>query len=113
MCDRCLSTGRVCDGYGIWGGGGNNYGSRQRLLASADRRITHSGPSTQFAFIPGTKEERAHIEWFELRTVKKIPGPFPLGFWQTDNILQICVAEPAVFHALLTLTSVHQKTCRE
>ena len=52
-------------------------------------------------------EERRYFEWFKWRTVKKIPGYFVLPFWDT-LLFQACVNEPAVLHAMLTLSSTHK-----
>jgi len=53
-------------------------------------------------------EEQRYFEWFEYRTVKKIRGAFVLTFWDT-LLFQASLKEPAVLHAVLTLSSVHKR----
>jgi hypothetical protein len=56
---------------------------------------------------PGNVEENRYFEWFRCRTAKKLPGAFVLDFWAT--LLQASWTEPAVLHAVLTLSSVHKR----
>lgn len=53
-------------------------------------------------------EEKRYFEWFRCRTVKKIPGAFVSPFWDT-LLFQASLTEPAVLHAILTLSSVHKR----
>jgi Fungal specific transcription factor domain len=96
ICKRCSSTGRVCDGYGVWGGGGNFYGNRQ--------------PQSIVSIVPTpvlNQEERRCLEWYHCRIKNKLPGIFVLRFWNTV-LVQASVNEPAVLHAVLTLSSIHE-----
>jgi hypothetical protein len=61
-----------------------------------------------YSIIAEGAEEKRCYEWFKCRTWKKIPGAFVLSFWDTP-LLQMSVKEPAVLHALITLTSVHKR----
>lgn len=106
-CSRCVSTGRVCDGYGVWGGGGNSYGYRQDYLISKGNSVAPWLPACISVLTDDTAEIQ-HFEWFKALTVKKISGAFVLAFWDT-LVLQASVNEPAVFHAVLALTSVHKE----
>jgi Fungal specific transcription factor domain/Fungal Zn(2)-Cys(6) binuclear cluster domain len=105
-CHRCISTGRVCDGYGIWGGGENFYSHRQRLTGSKDSRVVPRPPVSVSALASGT-EENGYFEWFKCRTAIKLPGSFVSGFW-TTLLFQASLNEPAVLHAVLALSSVHK-----
>ncbi|TVY94046.1 hypothetical protein LAWI1_G001005 [Lachnellula willkommii] len=108
-CDRCISTGRVCDGYGIWGGGGNAYCDRithPKVLARSTP-MRHPIPSS--VGVPNiTPEEQGYLEWFLRRSVVKLPGIFGSEFWGT-LVLQTSSNEPAVFHAVLALSAVHKR----
>ena len=106
-CRRCLSTGRICGGYGIWGGGGNFYGHRQRRTVSKVSRVAPRPPACLSILAVGT-EEKLYYEWFKCRTAKKIPGLFISAFWDT-LIFQASFSEPAILHAVLTLSSLHKK----
>ncbi|KAK8119902.1 uncharacterized protein PG998_004528 [Apiospora kogelbergensis] len=107
VCDRCLSTGRVCDGYGVWGGGGNSFGSRPE------------GPRPREALFPqyqglspiGRKYSAAEqncFEWFSCKATTKLQGIFCITFW-SQLLPQACINEPAIMHAALALSSTHQK----
>ena len=103
-CHRCKSTGRVCDGYGIWGGGESFYRNRQSLIALKD--VPRLPPSLS-VFASGT-EEKDYFEWFRCRTAIKLPGSFVSRFWDT-LLFQASSNEPAVLHAVLALSSVHKR----
>ncbi|KAE8349570.1 C6 zinc finger domain protein [Aspergillus coremiiformis] len=103
-CRRCISTGRSCDGYGVWGGG-----------SSAGRR--HSdGPQaynvlTQRAALsiahPMSDVEKVYWEWFIHRSAVKLRGVFSSTFWDA-LVVQASLEVPAVLHAVLALSSVHK-----
>jgi hypothetical protein len=57
--------------------------------------------------IVGNEEERRSFHFFRCRTVSEITGYFPSTFW-TDLVLQASHFEPAIFHALIALSSVHK-----
>lgn len=101
-----MASGRVCDGYGVWGGGGNTYGDREPPLESAPRALA-CWPSVRHSTLGGSAQEERYFDWFRCRTAKKIPGAFPLEFWKT-LLFQATWNEPAVLNAILTLSSVHK-----
>ena len=92
----------MCDGYGVWGGGGNFYGHRQSVGSALV-----CCPSTYIAAFGESPEEREYFDWFKCRTSKKIPGAFVLKFWDT-LLFQASWNEPAVLQAVLTLSAVHK-----
>ena len=106
-CRRCVSTGRVCDGYGVWGGGGNFYGHRQRSAVPKNDTADLWRPAC-LSILADCSEGKRYFEWFMCRTVKKIPGLFVSTFWES-LIFQASLSEPAVLHAVLTLSSVHKR----
>ncbi|PVH78747.1 hypothetical protein DL98DRAFT_533652 [Cadophora sp. DSE1049] len=106
ICLRCTSTGRICDGYGIWGGGETLF-SQQRRLASERQARTVSRPPVVI-FCPGSSlEERDAFEWFKCRTAPKLPGSFQSKFWST-LLHQASLDESAVLQAVLALSSIHR-----
>jgi hypothetical protein len=114
-CNRCVSTGRVCDGYGIWGGGGNSYGERYAKSTSPQEQgsTTFAVPPLvhQISARPGlaNARERAYLDWFTGQTANRLPGVFGSGFWDT-LVLQASATEPAVLHAVLALSCAHRST---
>ena len=108
-CHRCVSTGRKCDGYGIWGGGHRPQGKGSHFASSYT--LQHASLRVQIPTQCYTADERTYISWLQLKTIPKIPGTYANGFWLT-LLQQASVAEPAVFHAMLTLSSAHKvDTC--
>lgn len=113
-CNRCISTGRVCDGYGIWGGGGNSYGERYAKSKSPPEQSSTALPAPQVRRItnrPGLHNsgERAYFDWFLSQSTSKLPGIFGSGFWDT-LVLQAAATEPAVLHAVLALSCAHRSS---
>lgn len=98
--------GRFCDGYGIWGGGGNINNDRHRLAELRDGRMIPRSPASVL-IIGKNAEEKGHFEWFKHRTATKIPGSFNSSFW-TTLLFQASLSEQAVFHAVIALSSVHK-----
>ena len=105
VCHRCVSTGRICDGYGIWGGGGNFYGHRHHAEASKQTAVVPvPGPISVLVVNP---EEKESFEWFRAKTAVKLPGSFISEFWGTI-LPRASLGEPAVLHAVLALSSIHK-----
>ncbi|KAF2649003.1 hypothetical protein K491DRAFT_611634 [Lophiostoma macrostomum CBS 122681] len=106
-CDRCLSTGRVCDGYGIWGGGGNGYHQRPITQKPCTGDCPQKAPIPFFSLNTVSTKELEYLEWFTCRSRIKFPGAFGSAFWDT-RVLQASAREPAVLHALLALSAAHK-----
>lgn len=118
-CKRCISTGRICDGYGIWGGGGNGY--RERSTSNSNSSTGNSpcpvttnvlvlknNVPTSLTVVVMSTHEQYCFKWFMDHTVKNFPGLIPSPFWQT-LVCQASSSEPAVLHAMLALSSAHRK----
>jgi hypothetical protein len=115
-CIRCLSTGRICDGYGVWGGG-NSYASRHQITSIRPSCIAAAGSTRpRLVFQKALSlhpdgsldyEEKYHLDWFWKRTSRKIPGAF---YSDSDNSLlyQATASDPAVTHAILAACSAHR-----
>ncbi|KAI0402508.1 hypothetical protein F4802DRAFT_348911 [Xylaria palmicola] len=110
-CHRCVSTGRACEGYGIWGGGGGGGGggtghAGQALAprTSADA-VRHAVLSHYDKLSP---EQEICFRWLRYRTFTKLPLPFVTPFWQM-LVLQAIAGEPSILHAALALGSAHQR----
>ncbi|KAK2928777.1 Zn2-C6 fungal-type DNA-binding domain [Fusarium oxysporum f. sp. vasinfectum] len=103
-CQRCLSTGRVCDGYGIWGGGSHALTQHSQSRP----RFTLGAPLETTLVLSLNANEKLYFDWFKCRTSAKISATFSSGFWNT-LVFQAGSREPAVLHALLALSSAHKK----
>ncbi|EHK23414.1 uncharacterized protein TRIVIDRAFT_147011 [Trichoderma virens Gv29-8] len=93
-CQRCVSTGRVCDGYGIWVRS-KQMQSLQKVVVMSQRR-TIAGQPASLGF-----------EYFRRYTTTKLPGLFESGFWDS-LVLQASEQEPAVLHAVTALGAAHK-----
>ncbi|PYI07958.1 C6 zinc finger domain protein [Aspergillus sclerotiicarbonarius CBS 121057] len=105
-CRRCVSTGRVCDGYGIWGGGGNTSSGNRATIP----KVCQNALSCYNAPVPivhAASSERICVDWFIQRTISKIGGVFSSEFWNR-LVVQAISQEPAVRHAALALASTHR-----
>ncbi|KAJ5090494.1 hypothetical protein N7532_009178 [Penicillium argentinense] len=116
-CHRCLSTGRVCDGYGIWGGGGTPYSAYSSTTTttrpgSAGITQPHTTKSLSIYNTPVptgslTNEEQSSFDWFMRKTSTKFAGLFTSQFWEM-LIFQASAQEPAVRHAVVALSAAHR-----
>lgn len=101
-CHRCTSTGRICDGYGIWSG--LKPGNRS---VDAPKEPEISSPPVSLSIVTATAKEKQCFEWFRYRSVKKVQGIFVSRFWDT-LVFQASIEEPAVLHAAIALGSIHR-----
>ena len=107
-CHRCISTGRICDGYGIWDGDGENlHRHRACVTGMRDKRVIPRLPASISIPFSDNTEEKEYFEWFKCRSATKLPGSFISRFWDT-LLFQASLNEPAVSHAILALSSAHK-----
>ncbi|CAG8982248.1 hypothetical protein HYALB_00004482 [Hymenoscyphus albidus] len=111
ICRRCESTGRNCDGYGIWGGGGRTRSTPTNNMEtssppSAMPKLSVPRSLTTSSRI--TPEEQFYFEWFYGKSVPKLPGVFGSRFWDT-LAFQASVVGPAVLHSIVALGAVHKR----
>ncbi|KAL2206832.1 hypothetical protein CC79DRAFT_908054 [Sarocladium strictum] len=109
ICRKCSSTGRQCDGYGIWGGGSRAPPSplHPKKAGAMVREGKRIASVRQISMLSIPLEDRETLEWFQDRTLRKIPGMFKSDFWDI-LLLQASATEPAVMHGILALSSVHR-----
>ncbi|KAH7024230.1 C6 zinc finger domain-containing protein [Ilyonectria destructans] len=96
-CLRCTSSGRECDGYGVWGGG---HPSRPTAQCLDLHRPSNTGPAGRL-----NAEDRRVLEWCLLA---KLQGVFPFPFWES-LVPQACHNEPVILSCVLALGSVHKR----
>ena len=98
FCLRCSKTGRACDGYLD----PSALASRRRLKDSSPHHLV-LGPLLEFS----TPEETRSFYFFQHVTAPCISGELEAVFWRTF-VLQISQTEPAVRHAVLAVSSLHE-----
>jgi hypothetical protein len=103
VCNRCRTTGRTCDGYGIWGGGGNDYIERY-CSALRKKSIVLPNPHRTSSF---SSEECTYLQWFRCRVVQSVSGFFDQSLWKT-LIAPGTWTEPAIMHAVVALSAAHR-----
>ena len=106
----------MCDGYGIWGGGGGGAIDRDTMdpsqPAAQGALMTRAsnfrrGPT----LTPGPRvssEEQIYLEWFIHGTAATPPRIFNSLFWD-PAILQAAAHEPMILQALLALSVAHKR----
>ncbi|KAH7079986.1 hypothetical protein BKA63DRAFT_232120 [Paraphoma chrysanthemicola] len=121
-CYRCISIGRICDGYGIWGGGGAIHNNKSSQTTEAQRTRPSAAPtqakipmpsvpSTQASLRQGPKitiEEQEYLEWFIHGTSVHTPRIFTAHCW-SPLILQATVHSPMTLQALLAISAAHRR----
>lgn len=93
-CNRCINTGRNCDGY-----------------ASQPRKQEKASPihpDRQLAILPGSAKERHSIDFFFHHTAKNISGYFDPSFWD-HHIMRLGHSEPAIRHAVVAISTIHER----
>jgi len=98
VCSRCRSTGRTCEGYGLWGGGGNTYVERYGLVSTSIQK-----PPTKVLGV----EELRYLQLYRIRIVHTTSGWFASKFWNSI-VLPAASSEPAVLHAAVALSAAHR-----
>ncbi|KAF2627497.1 hypothetical protein BU25DRAFT_48943 [Macroventuria anomochaeta] len=112
-CRRCIKLGGICDGYGVWGGGGAiNPDTKSPLQAFASNSLMtaannlRDGPT--WTGLRVSSEEQIYLEWFIHGTAAKPPRIFNSPFWD-PAILQATIHEPMILQALLALSAAHKR----
>lgn len=102
-CNRCLSTGRTCDGY---------EALRLAQPSSQNNETTslkwvHSSPMATPSLLPpqSTAPEQSAFYTFRVDLLEALAGPFEAGVW-THQVLPLSHSEPAVWHAVVALGSL-------
>ncbi|KAF4446897.1 Transcriptional regulatory protein moc3 [Fusarium austroafricanum] len=88
-CLRCIKTGRQCDGY--------------RPSPNSSPEPGGLSPSPGFE---NPQEARA-FDHYRVRTAKVLSGPIDASFWG-GVVLKMSTTEPAVRHAILAISSLHE-----
>ncbi|KAJ0417554.1 hypothetical protein BJY00DRAFT_200825 [Aspergillus carlsbadensis] len=98
-CVKCVSSGRTCDGYGIW--------SQPPEIPSRSKPQALSVLYPPQA-VPGLdREEQGHLHRFRHMVAGRLAEPFGSFFWNS-LVLQMSHSEPAVLHASIALTSAYE-----
>ncbi|KAJ8065699.1 hypothetical protein OCU04_006371 [Sclerotinia nivalis] len=94
-CERCVSTGRKCDGYAT---------DLKELRPEVQSTLEIQRLPT---FLSGTVDERRGFQYFVSNTATELSGYFDTSFWE-HLILQASVADPSLRHAIIGLGALHE-----
>ncbi|RAK99586.1 Zn(II)2Cys6 transcription factor [Aspergillus ibericus CBS 121593] len=101
-CYNCSSTGRKCDGY--------DQTHLPLATARSRKSIVLQMPASIATNLRGmTPDERRGFAFFLTQTVPMITSCFNSDVWQR-LVLQMSQADPAVGHAVVALSAMHQDT---
>ncbi|KAF4460397.1 hypothetical protein FALBO_12814 [Fusarium albosuccineum] len=112
-CNRCRYSKRVCDGYLPE----DNFMSRRQLadriktlsvVGPVSRALSHSPSSSNPLSRPVSPNDTIYFDLFRRATVPSTCNLFPSSFWQ-ETVMQLAHIEPAIWHAAVTLGTLHQK----
>ena len=134
QCDRCLKTGRKCDGYPLVRVSGLGPACQKRIQPIVARSAPPSNgnpelpaskrgspcdeeaslckqdgsflPSIPFALCAPAAEKRS-FDFFCKQTVIHWPGWYNLTFWNR-LILQVCHDQPLIRHAAVAIGATHE-----
>ncbi|KAF7934218.1 uncharacterized protein EAE97_008578 [Botrytis byssoidea] len=94
-CERCVSTGRKCDGYST---------DLKRLSPEIQTLTDIQRVPTS---LPGTVNERRGFQYFVSNTATELSGYFDPSFWN-HLILQASSVDPSLRHAIIGLGTLHE-----
>ncbi|KAE8391737.1 hypothetical protein BDV23DRAFT_193080 [Aspergillus alliaceus] len=100
-CRNCTSTGRRCEGYDL-----------HRLPLQGGRGKKASTIQVQALIRNGfswtmTSDERRCLSYFQYHTLPSLLGLFGSPLWE-KLVFQVGQSEPAIFHAIVALSAIHQ-----
>lgn len=99
VCHRCKSTGRTCDGYGVWGGGGNTYSDR--YCTTLNESLVCKSPKPFPASKIG-RDEGDCMQWLHSKIMRGTSSFFDRTFW-ADLVVPTAWSVPAVAHAVVAI----------
>ncbi|CAK7264472.1 hypothetical protein SEPCBS57363_001099 [Sporothrix epigloea] len=119
-CIRCVSTGRICDGYDNQPDGRCLVLAHRPSGAAAGDRMSMTGaastiPSASIYTISpvsyGDALEARSLLFFKERTISQLQTFFPDDFWNS-RILQLALSQDCIRHAVVSLSIHHERYMR-
>ncbi|KAK3955302.1 hypothetical protein QBC32DRAFT_253555 [Pseudoneurospora amorphoporcata] len=109
LCVRCTKTGRRCDGYLD----AKTMVSRRPRRSGGVSQTGANNPrgSLSVFYEWASSDEKRSFHFFREVTAPCLSGDFDGAFWRV-LVLQICESEPAVKHAVLAVSSLHEVMVR-
>ncbi|KAH7249214.1 hypothetical protein B0J15DRAFT_561547 [Fusarium solani] len=95
-CSKCLSSGRLCAGYGIW-----DEGRASPIQCTSLSKLNTPIPSM------ASQEEKGHFDFFRVIAASKLAGAFPSSFWES-LVFQASSSELVVLHGASALGAAYK-----
>jgi Fungal specific transcription factor domain/Fungal Zn(2)-Cys(6) binuclear cluster domain len=106
QCKRCITTGRICDGYS-----NSKVAVKPAVKRSANELImihyTADVPAALKLAMGRTTKEQRSFEYFRTRTAPDLMACFDSELW-SSYVLQMAQTEPAVRHSLIAVGCLHE-----
>ncbi|KAJ5601063.1 hypothetical protein N7510_010597 [Penicillium lagena] len=111
VCQRCCSTGRVCDGYEV-----PSVAARQTAQKYKGKRLLQPqglGNQNHILCMNGSYglnlsvAESTSFDFFRRQSAREIPGYFISSVWE-QLILQLSHREPCILHAAVAVGAMHR-----
>ncbi|TVY13592.1 Transcriptional regulatory protein moc3 [Lachnellula arida] len=113
-CDKCVSTGRTCDGYKPPKELKVKKSKRSKNNPAAENMLPRDVEATSVTtYVPSLDlqaswPERRSFHYFRSRNLSSMPGNFEPYLW--DNlVLQFCHVYPAVQQSLIALGAIYEE----
>ncbi|KAL6918991.1 hypothetical protein FSST1_003017 [Fusarium sambucinum] len=106
-CDRCTSTGRVCDGYASPSPPSASPSSISQ--SPSPQRHNSPNPTVDLKLVlprQSPDEVRSYTYFLEV-TAPSLAGSFYADFWLSE-VPRVCLSDPAIWHAVVSLGSAHE-----
>jgi hypothetical protein len=112
-CQKCISTGRKCDGY-------STVPFSREDLRAASQSSPQDSTESNLTVIPrlvssttfSSVAEKRYFQFFRQQTVAGTTLLLDARFWDR-LVLQACDAEPAIKHAVLAIAAFHNSTIQQ
>ncbi|KAH7015798.1 hypothetical protein EDB80DRAFT_606472 [Ilyonectria destructans] len=98
-CNRCVSTGRKCDGYAV--------PSEPPKGVTTSLHLYHPAADSKLVLPAKNFNEIRSYQFFMDVTAPTIATTFDADFWRFE-VPRICQSDPAIWHAIVSFGSIHE-----
>lgn len=103
-CNRCIRSGRKCDGYSD----SSQKQLQEQIKKDIPAQTWHINSDQRIVLVPGSREERQYVHVFCTQATHALSGFFPSDFW-TRFLPQLSHRYPGIHHAVSAVGAVYGK----